>query len=190
MDLSKVASHTPDEDADGRRNAAVVVPIMESGGEYSILFVKRSDNLGEHPGQMAFPGGSQEPSDEGILATAFREATEEIGLTRDESEVIGPLDPISTVSDYAVSPFVVEVPDRGYDPDGREIEEIAKIDVDAILTPRNYESERRSHPKYGTSIVHFFHVDGYTVWGATGRILAQFLELAYDWAPPNGPNEA
>jgi hypothetical protein len=48
----------------------------------------------------------------------------------------------------------------------------------------NYESEHRDHPEYGPIRIHYFHVDGYTVWGATGRMLAQLLELATDWEIP------
>jgi hypothetical protein len=52
----------------------------------------------------------------------------------------------------------------------------------------NYESEQRDHPTYGRIRLHFFHVDGYTVWGATAEMLVQFLELATDWEPPAEPD--
>jgi len=65
---------------------------------------------------MSFPGGGAESIDETILETALREANEEIGLERSEAEVVGQLDDIRTVTEYAVTPFVAHVPDRGVRP--------------------------------------------------------------------------
>ena len=61
---------------------------------------------------------------------------------------------------------------------------VAVLSVDALTDPANYESERRTHPRRGDRRVHFFHVDGFTVWGATARILVQLLELTTDWRAP------
>lgn len=133
---------------------------------------------------MSFPGGGREPSDADLEETARREANEEIGLTPDEIEIVGRLDDIPTVSDYAVRPFVSRIPDRAYVPDEREVAEIAVLPVAGLTDLDNYESERRDHPYYGEIRLHFFHVDGYTVWGATGRMLVQLLELATDWEIP------
>jgi 8-oxo-dGTP pyrophosphatase MutT (NUDIX family) len=184
MDLSAVTRHTPRTIDDAEREAAVVAPIVERADGDALLFTKRADHLGEHAGQMSFPGGGREPSDAGLEETARREANEEIGLTPDEIEIVGRLDDIPTVSDYAVRPFVSRIPDRTYVPDEREVAEIAVLPVAALTDLDNYESERRDHPHYGEIRLHFFHVDGYTVWGATGRMLVQLLELATDWEMP------
>jgi 8-oxo-dGTP pyrophosphatase MutT (NUDIX family) len=148
------------------------------------LFTKRADHLGEHAGQMSFPGGGREPSDESLETTALREANEEIGLRPAEVELFGRLDDIETVTDYSVRPFVARVPDREYTPDEREVAEIAVLSVADLTDLANYESEQRDHPHYGEIRIHFFHVDGYTVWGATGRMLVQLLELTTDWRMP------
>ena len=184
MDLDPVASHDPNEIDDQRYDAAVVAPVLERDGEHHLLFTKRADHLGDHPGQMSFPGGGTEPTDGTILDTALREANEEIGLEPAEADVVGQLDDIRTVTEYAVTPFVARVPDRAYDPDEREVAEIALLPLSGILDPDNYEYERRDHPYYGDIVVHYFHVDGYTVWGATGRILVQLLELTTGFEPP------
>ena len=188
MDLSGVARHAPVDVEDAKRRAAVIAPVVERAGAHHVLFTKRADHLGEHPGQMSFPGGGREPSDESCRATALREAREEIGLRAEEVDVVGRLDDIRTTSEYAVRPFVGTVPDREYEPDHREVAEIAVLPAADLTDPANYESERRDHPHYGDVRLHFFRVGGYTVWGATGRMLVQLLELTTDWRAPAEPD--
>jgi 8-oxo-dGTP pyrophosphatase MutT (NUDIX family) len=186
MDLDRVAGRRPETVTDEERDAAVLVPVVERDDGPHLLFTKRADHLGEHPGQMSFPGGGREPSDRDLRATALREANEEIGLREPEVEFVGRLDDIRTVTRYAVTPFVARVPDREYAPDEREVAEIAVLPVAGLTDPANYESERREYPEHGEKVLHFFHVGDYTVWGATGRIVAQFLELTTDWRAPEG----
>ncbi|WP_115862805.1 NUDIX hydrolase [Halorussus litoreus] len=184
MELGRVANHVPREITDEEHDAAVLAAVVERDGEDHLLFTKRADHLGEHAGQMSYPGGGREPGDEDLRATALREANEEIGLRPEEAEVVGRLDDIRTTSQYSITPYVARVPDREYVPDEREVAEIAILPLSEFLNPDNYESERREHPQYGEAVVHFFHVGGYTVWGATGRILVQFLELTTGWEVP------
>ncbi|ELY51579.1 NUDIX hydrolase [Natronococcus jeotgali] len=184
LTLEPVAAHRPDEIHDQEYDAAVVAPVVErDDGDY-LLFTRRSDDLGNHPGQMSFPGGGAEPEDESILATALREANEEIGLEPEEAEVVGQLDDIRTISEYAVTPFVARIPNREYERDEIEVAEIVVLPLSGFLDPANYEYERRDHPYYGDIVIHYFHVDGYTVWGATGRMLVQLLELATEFEAP------
>jgi 8-oxo-dGTP pyrophosphatase MutT (NUDIX family) len=186
MDLGSVADHTPSVIEDEDRDAAVLVPIVDRPDGPAILFIKRSDRLGQHPGQMGFPGGGREPSDADLYATALREVNEEIGMQAHEVDAVGRLDDIRTISNYAVSPFVARVPDRQYEPDGFEVDEVVVLPLAGLTDLENYEAERREHPQYGDVLIHFFHVDGYTVWGATGSILVQFLTMSTDWRPPEG----
>ena len=184
MNLTGVRRHTPSELADPEREAAVLAPVIRQGDREEILFTKRSEQLGDHPGQMSFPGGGREPEDADLEATALREAHEEIGLSPTEADVVGPIDDIETVTRYIVRPYVGVIPDRSYTPDEYEVAEIARLAVDDLTDVANYESEHRDHPEYGPIRIHFFHVDGYTVWGATGHMLAQLLELTTDWEIP------
>jgi len=188
MDWDRVAAHRPTSAVDGDREAAVLVPVVPRPDGEALLFTKRADHLGEHPGQMSFPGGGREPEDGSLEATARREANEEIGLDPAVAEIVGRLDDIPTVSNYAVRPFVARIPDAEYTPDEREVAEIAVLSLADLTDPDNYESERRDHPYYGDIRIHYFRVDGYTVWGATGRMLVQFLELATDWRMPETPD--
>ncbi|WP_246998970.1 NUDIX hydrolase [Halosolutus gelatinilyticus] len=184
LHFDPIAAHRPVEIDDQEHDAAVLAPVIERDGEHHLLFTRRADHLGEHPGQMSFPGGGAEPEDETILDTALREADEEIGLRASEAEIVGQLDDIRTITEYAVTPFVARIPDREYDRDEDEVAEIIALPLSGLLDPENYEYERRDHPYYGDIVIHYFHVDGYTVWGATGRILVQLLELATDFEAP------
>jgi 8-oxo-dGTP pyrophosphatase MutT (NUDIX family) len=185
MDLGRIRALDPITVSDQPRDAGVLIPIVERADGDFLLFTKRSDDLGKHPGQMSFPGGGREPGDADIEATALREAFEEIGLAPEESEVVTRIDDIRTITEYAVTPVVARIPDRTYASDEREVAEVVVVAVDDLLDPENYEVERREHPEYGEVVVHYFHVDDYTIWGATARILVQFLELTTDWRAPD-----
>jgi 8-oxo-dGTP pyrophosphatase MutT (NUDIX family) len=113
--------HTPDgaADASGRVSAAVLVPIFDRDGELYVLFIKRSDTVGTHQGQVAFPGGRAEPADPDILTTALREAEEEVGLRPETVEVLGRLSISATfTSNYLVTPIVGDFQCAGRRPSG------------------------------------------------------------------------
>ena len=188
MDLTGIRRYTPSVLADPDREAAVLAPIIQQDDRYEILFTKRSEHLGNHPGQMSFPGGGREPEDTDLRATALREANEEIGLDPTAAEIVGAVDDIETVTRYIVRPYVGYIPDRPYTPDEYEVAEIVCLGVEDLIDSANYESEHRDHPEYGPIRIHFFHVDGYTVWGATAKMLVQLLELATDWEMPPEPD--
>lgn len=184
MDLGPVAAHVPRTIDDEPNDASVLVPIVRRDDRAHLLFTERADHLSEHPGQMSFPGGGAEPEDADIEATALREADEEIGLRPEEVEIVGRLDDIRTVTEYAVTPIVARIPDRAYVPGDDEVASVVSLALADIVDPDNYEYERREHPHYGEILVHYFHVGEHTVWGATGRIVVQFLELTTAWRPP------
>jgi 8-oxo-dGTP pyrophosphatase MutT (NUDIX family) len=188
MDFDRVAAHEPAVVEGEQREAAIVVPVVTRSSGAGILFTKRADHLSDHPGQMAFPGGGREPDDEDLLGTALREANEEIGLDPKAVHIVGRLDDIRTVTNYSVRPFVGRIPDREYVPNDEEVAEVVVLPVAELTDLDNYESEHRDHPHYGEIRLHFFYVDGYTVWGATARMLVQLLELATDWEMPPEPD--
>lgn len=188
LDLSTVAASESRTVEGGRRSAAVLTPVLERQSGDHLLFIRRADDLAEHAGQMSFPGGTHEPDDPDLTATALREADEEVGLAPGEAAVVGRLGEIRTITDYRVRPYVARVPDRSYDPDGREATAVAVLPVAELVDEENYEFERRVRPDGAEVVVHYFHVAGRTVWGATGAILVDLLETTTDWRAPARDN--
>ncbi len=184
MDFTRVIEHDPETVTDQPQEAAVIVPVIDPDGASKILFTKRAEHLSDHPGQMSFPGGGRESADDSLVETAKREANEEVGLSAEEIDMVGRLDDIRTISHYSVRPFVAEVPDRRYEPMDEEVAEVAILSVSALTDLDNYESERRDHPHEGSVRLHYFHVNGYTVWGATANMFVQFLEFTTEWETP------
>lgn len=185
MDLQGVREHEPEIVDDEPQESAVIVPLLERDGEPHVLFTKRAEDLSDHPGQMSFPGGKREPEDDTLRETALREGREEVGLDPDSVTFLGRLDDIRTVTRFSVRPFVANIPDREYEPCDTEVAEVVVLSLADLMDHDNYHSEHRDHPYYGRIRLHYFYVDGYTVWGATGRMLVQFLELATDWEMPS-----
>ena len=161
------------------RHAAVLVPLFEADGEARVLFTKRSDTVEHHKGQVSFPGGGRDPGDASLLETALRETEEEIGLEASGVRVLGALDDYVTSTNFAVSPFVGLIP-YPYELtiSDFEINEVFTVPVASLLAEENLHvvtaiREGRPRPQY------FFRADPHVIWGTTGRILYQLLDLCF-----------
>jgi 8-oxo-dGTP pyrophosphatase MutT (NUDIX family) len=165
---------------DGYVPSAVVVPVLRGADEDRLLFTRRTEKVGHHKGQISFPGGRQDPG-ETITETALRETHEEVGVLPEHVRLVGRLDDTWTPSKYVISPFVGVI-DYPYDfaISDDEIDELIVLPVRRLLCPSLYE-ETEMHHEGRSALVPFFHVDDTIIWGATARILRQFLRLAYDW---------
>ncbi|AKU92358.1 NUDIX hydrolase [Vulgatibacter incomptus] len=159
---------------EGLRPASVLVPVYEDAQGAGIVLLRRSDHLGKHAGQIAFPGGGREPG-ETELDCALREAREEVGIDPERVEILGRLDRYPTITGYLVSPFVARLdwPHR-LEPDPEEVAAILYAPVARLIAPGTLRvaEASRSHP------VNFFALDDEVIWGATARMLRQLLELA------------
>ncbi len=148
--------------------SAVLMPIFCSDGQYHVLFTERSDEVVFHKGQVCFPGGTQEPSDSSLLQTAIREAGEEIGLEARDIEILGELDDMLTfVTNYVISPFVAFIPHtHSLKTNGREVKGAFSVPLSFLMDEANFKSDTYS-----------YEYEGHVIWGATARILRQFIEL-------------
>jgi len=174
----------PPAEGSGLRRAAVLVPLTGGAAEPGVILVRRSAALPVHGGQMAFPGGTWEPSDGDLLATALREAEEEIGLRRADAEVLGVLsDTVTATSRFCIRPFVAWVrPGTLFSRDPAEVEAILPVPLALLQEPANFREERWE--REGQIVpVYFYQAGAEVIWGATARILRELLGLLSAQAP-------
>jgi len=159
-------------------SAAVLVPVTDREGPH-LVFTKKTSGVPHHKGQFSFPGGVVETGDGSRVETALREAWEEIRLPAEAVEVLGLLDDTPTrATNFVITPVVgiVRAP-VVFKPDGREIERVIEVPLatlrdPAIFRTELWERDGEPHP------VLFYQVSAEDlVWGATARILSQFLAL-------------
>jgi 8-oxo-dGTP pyrophosphatase MutT (NUDIX family) len=168
-------------DVRGRTDAAVLVALYSSGGELHAVFTKRRDDLRRHPGEISFPGGRYDEGERDLLATALREAEEEIGLPADAVEVLGGLQPTPTIATgYAVYPFVGMIePGRAWTPSAGEVADVLELSLSDLLA--GYA--RRRLVRRGLPIrTDTYLVGDHLIWGATARILADLFDRIGDLA--------
>ena len=159
-------------------SAAVLVPITDHR-EPHLVFTKKSGSVPHHRGQFSFPGGIVEQRDASRVETALREAWEEIRLPSEAVEVLGLLDDTETrATPFIITPVVGIVTDRvDFVPDGREIERVLEVPLRVLRDPVIFHTE--TWERNGEShLVDFFRVsEEDVIWGATARIVKQFLSL-------------
>src|SRR5829696_10473805 len=160
-------------DAHGRTEAAVLVPMHGWPENPGLVFAERKSDLKRHAGEISFPGGRRD-GDEDLLDTALREAEEEIGLDRDNVEVVGALPPIGTfVTNYKVHPFVGLIAEgMRFEPNPSEVESVLVASLDDLAGAY----EKRRLVRRGVPIkTDTYLVSEKLIWGATARILADLF---------------
>lgn len=158
------------------RRAAVLVPVVARSEGLTVLFTQRTDHLPSHAGQVAFPGGKMEAEDDGPLATALREAEEEIGLARHLVEPIGFLDSYQTGSGFRIVP-AVGLLEPGFDlcPDAGEVAAVFEVPLAFLLDPANHDLHKgvwrgRERRYYAMTYA------GRYIWGATAGMVRNLYE--------------
>jgi 8-oxo-dGTP pyrophosphatase MutT (NUDIX family) len=169
----------PDEaaklDVRGRTDAAVLVALAVEDGELVAVLTERRADLRRHAGEISFPGGRRDEGDVDLVATALREAHEEIGLPPEAVEVIGALQPTPTIATgYAVYPFVGLIePGQTWKLSPREVAEVLELPLAALSAGYG----RRRLIRRGIPIrTDTYVVDDRLIWGATARILADLFD--------------
>ncbi len=157
--------------------AAVLIPLFEINGETNILFTKRTDKVSHHKGQISFPGGKVDKTDKDIMETALRETFEEIGVKDKDVNVIGKINNMITNTGFLVTPFVGVIPhpyEININP--YEIDELIYVPISHLLNKSNFRVEQREFGGQNITI-YYYDYNQYTIWGATGKILFDFLNL-------------
>jgi 8-oxo-dGTP pyrophosphatase MutT (NUDIX family) len=151
------------------------VPLYLDGGALHLVFTQRGADLRRHAGEISFPGGRRDRDEDDLLVTALREAEEEIGLPQSAVEIVGALQPTPTIATgYAVYPFVGLIdPGRSWTPSAGEVAAVLELPVTALVDGYG----RRRLLRRGLPIrTDTYVVDEHLIWGATARILADFLD--------------
>ena len=161
-----------------RVSSAVLIPIYYKEGEHYLLFTKRTEKVRDHKGQICFPGGAYEEKDETLFKTALRESAEEICLPSEAVELLGELDDFSTIStSYVISPFAAAISwpfPLKIDP--TEVERTIEVPISALLD-KDCLRQEADVLNGQTTTSYFYNYQGDVIWGATARILNQFLDI-------------
>lgn len=159
------------------RPAGVLVPLMQRADGLTILLTQRAAHLKLHAAQASFPGGRMEAHDADVRATALRETHEEVGIEPGHVDVIGYLDPMPTITGFAVTPVVGLVGDGAeVVVDRTEVDYTFELPLEFLLDEGN---DRLAEREWEGSRFHLreFHYDGERVWGATAYMLQAFRKF-------------
>ena len=164
---------------EGMERAAVLIALYDKDGVSHILFQVRSETVLHHKGQISFPGGAEDPGDVDLLMTALRESEEEIGLVREDVEVLGQLDDIVTISDFLVTPYVgliTRAAPYPFAPSGYEVAELLEVPLPHLRDPATVNDEPIAWREVMAPPPSYSY-GKHLIWGATGRMLTQFVDV-------------
>lgn len=161
------------------RNSAVLIPLISNNQDIQIILTQRSNNLPSHAGQISFPGGKVDLKDESPVDTAYREANEEIGLSREKIEHLGYLDITTTGTNYMILPVVASI-SSNFVPklNNDEVESLVYLPLNFIADTNNLKlMNKEINGEDRTFFV--YEYDNYFIWGATARLLKALSERLF-----------
>lgn len=157
--------------------AAVLIPIVLRASGLTVLLTQRTAHLRDHAGQVSFPGGRCEPADASVVATALREAHEEVGLDPGQVEILGQLDEYRTGTGFAVAPVVgLVTPPLALKLDDFEVADVFEPPLDFLLNAGNF---RRHSIEYRGAWREYWAVPWQDrfIWGATAGMLVNLRDF-------------
>ncbi len=165
--------------AEPPKKSGVLLLFYPDEGAVYFPLIKRPQYPGVHSGQVGFPGGKMEPSDQDILFTALREAEEEIGIDAGKVEVLGRLsDLFIPTSNFLVTPVVGLMQEKpSFVPEQREVARIITTEVISLFHP---EVRKQTQLAVGGGMyldTPYFAVEKEVVWGATAMILSELVQV-------------
>ena len=171
---------TATEDNHRMSPAAVLLALYEVEGDLRIILQKRSQLVEHHKGEISFPGGMADIDDKSRLHTALREADEEMGIKPYDVRILGRLDDTPTISDFMISTFVGAIPSPyAFTPSEAEVAEVLLVPVSHLRKPTSFRDDVRLEAgRFHRMPIYVY--DGHVIFGATARILEQFLSLTKD----------
>lgn len=156
---------------DGAPTAAAVLVAVTDRRDPGVILTQRTETLRNHAGQVAFPGGRIDPTDDGPVTAALREAEEEIALPRDKVEVIGLADPYRTITGFEVMPVIgVIPPDLPLVASEAEVADWFEVPLSFLLEPANHLEQA---VEWQGRERHYYEITyrGRRIWGATAAMI-------------------
>ncbi len=158
------------------RPAAVLIPIVIGPAGPSLLLTRRAETLRRQPGDISFPGGAVDPSDETPLAAALRESREEVGLDSEAVTLLGQMDERGTVTGFRITPFVGAILGPYVFKPNHEVGELLKVPIATLSDPAALSVETRRVHGLPRDVYHYRYRE-HDIWGITGQLVKDFLEL-------------
>jgi len=160
--------------------ASVLLAIVQRA-QPTVLLTQRTAHLSTHSGQIAFPGGKQDPSDQDLRATAMREAREEVGLQAEFVQVLGSLPIYATGTGFSITPVVALVRE-GFSlvRNPWEVDDVFEVPLEFLMNPANHRRHVLERPGMRREWLSMPYQDGHTerfIWGATAGILRNFYRF-------------
>jgi 8-oxo-dGTP pyrophosphatase MutT (NUDIX family) len=162
---------------DSPSSAAVLLGLVERAAGLHVILTERAAHLSDHPGQVSFPGGRIEADDTGPVATALREAEEEVGLQPELVSVAGSMQEILTGTGFLITPVVGFV-EAEFEAvlDHSEVADVFEVPLEFLFGADNLRLSTRD--RFGTTLwMYEFDYAGHYVWGATATILRNLTRL-------------
>ncbi len=161
------------------RRSAVALLLVERDGATWVPLIERGADAPTHSGQIALPGGGHDPDDGDLIATARREAEEELGVPRGAPRVLGTLDDVPTPSGYAITPVVAELDAAlAIAPNPREVASWFWVPLARFFDRTEVELLGTRTWRGRAWTMRAYPYAGHRIWGATARILEAVVELA------------
>jgi 8-oxo-dGTP pyrophosphatase MutT (NUDIX family) len=180
VDHSSPHNPYPTEFLNGKQfPAAILIPFTRINHAWHLLFIRRTKNKHDrHGGQVAFPGGRMDKSDQTIEEVALREAQEEVGLQPSDVRILGQLSDFISITNYRVTPIVGSFPwPYNLRIDAREVSRAFTIPLDWLTDPANHQTMLRHSPPHDPwPVIYFDTFDGEALWGFSARVTLTLIE--------------
>ncbi len=167
------------------RKGAVLILLYPHEDKINTVLTLRPSYDGVHSGQVSFPGGKLDPTDESLAAAALREAEEEVGLNKNDITLIGSLSKLYIPpSNFLVFPFVGKMDKKPVlTKHEREVEKIIEVPITYFLD-EGIKGKKIITPRENVSFeAPYYSVDGHTIWGATAMMLSEMMEVIRSLTP-------
>ncbi len=164
------------------RQGGVLVLLIEGDKNWNTILIRRTEDGQTHGGQISFPGGKKDLSDADIIATALRECEEEIGINKNEIDVLGTLTPLYiSPSNFLVTPTLAYIKNvQAFKPSEKEVQEIIKVPLPMLFDPlikqlRNVRSTNSKNDNMSVPV--YLLGEDIVIWGATAMMISEMEHI-------------